>query len=180
MRNVFGVAAVFAAILLATQCAEAQDSVTTLAVRGDVLKPGQWSVADLKQQFAKEIQTVKFTSGADKEQHMGTGVPLVSLLLAATPKTEKVPKHYDLTFLVILEALDHYRVFFSLAELLPACGHSQAWLVWEVDGKALSSKEAPIRLVVLSDQGHDRYIYGITSITLVDGTKLAARLPAGQ
>lgn len=151
-----------------------------IAVRGDVLKPGQWAAADLKQQFAKEIQTVKFTSGTDKEQHMGTGVPLISLLQAAAPKTETVPKHYDLTFLVILEALDHYRVFFSLAELLPACGHAQAWLIWNVDGKSLSGKEAPIRLIVSSDAGPDRHIYGIASITLVDGTKLASQLISGK
>jgi hypothetical protein len=180
MRNVFGVAAVFVAIFLAAQCVEAQDSAATLAVRGDVLKPGQWSVADLKQQFAKEIQTVKFTSGADKAQHMGTGVPLVSLLLAAAPKTEKVPKHYDLTFLVILEALDHYRVFFSLAELIPTCGRAQAWLIWDMDGQTLSGKEAPLRLIVSSDLGPDRHIYGIAGITLVDGTKLANRLTAGH
>ena len=180
MRRCFGIAAVFAAVLLGAPCGEAQESASTLAVRGDILKPGQWSVADLKQQFAKDIQTVKFTSGADKEQHVGTGLPLVSLLLAATPRTEQVPKHYDLTFLVILEALDHYRVFFSLAELLPSCGRAQAWLIWEMDGKALSSKEAPLRLVVSSDQGHDRFIYGVTSVTLVDGTKLAAQLSAGR
>ena len=180
MRHVFGVAAVFAAILLVAQCVKAQESAATLAVRGDVLKPGQWSVADLKQQFAKEIQTIKFATEADRAQHIGTGIPIISLLQAATAKTEKVPKHYDLTFLVILEAHDSYRVFFSLAELLPACGRAQAWLVWDMDGKALSGKEAPFRLVVLSDQGHDRYIYGIASVTLVDGTKLATQLSAGR
>lgn len=180
MRHVFGIAAVLAVILFAAQCVVAQESAATLAVRGDVLHPGQWSVADLRQQFAKKIQTVKFTSGADKEQHMGTGVPLVSLLQAATPKTEKVPKHYDLTFLAILEALDHYRVFFSLAELIPTCGRAQAWLIWDMDGKPLSGKEAPFRLVVLSDQGHDRFIYGIASVTLLDGTKIMTQLAAGR
>jgi hypothetical protein len=176
MRRVFIIATIFAAILLPAQGANNQEAAATLTVHGDVLNPGPWSVVDLKQKFAKEIQTVKFTSGMDKEQHSGTGIPLVSLLLAAAPMTEKVPKHHDLTFLVILEALDHYRVFFSLAELLPSCGRAQAWLIWDVDGKALSRKEAPVRLAILSDQGHDRYLYGIASITLVDGTKLAAQL----
>jgi len=32
----------------------------------------------------------------------------------------------------------------------------------------------------VSDKGHDRYIYGIASVTLVDGTKLASQLAAGK
>jgi hypothetical protein len=108
------------------------------------------------------------------------GIPLISLLQEASPKTEKVPKHYDLTFLVIIEAHDLYQVFFSLAELLPACGNAQAYLIWDVDGKPLSANEAPFRLIVSSDRGHDGNIYGIASITLVDGTKLASQLAAGQ
>jgi len=168
------------AVLFAAQLAWAQERAGTLSIRGDVLKPGRWAVDDLKRQFAKEIQTVKFTSGSDKKQRVGTGVPLLALIQAAEPKTEKVPKHYDLTFLVILEASDSYRVFFSLAELLPQCGHAQVWLLWEADGKLLSGNEAPFRLAVLTDEGHDRCIYGIASMTLVDGTKLATQLASGK
>ena len=178
MRKALGSALLSAAILLLGQCARAQESAASFAVQGDILNPRQWTVSDLRQQFAKEIQTVRFTTGTDQKQHTGTGVPLITLLQAATPKTEKVPKHYDLTFLVILEAHDNYRVFFSLAELLPACGRAQAWLILDTDGKALQGKEAPVRLAILSDQGHDRYLYGIASVTLVDGTKLAAQLSA--
>jgi DMSO/TMAO reductase YedYZ molybdopterin-dependent catalytic subunit len=145
-----------------------------------VLKPGQWSPQDVRQRFADQIQSIKFSTGKDKEQHVGTGIPFASLLQEASPKTEKVPKHYDLTFLVIIEARDSYRVFFSLAELLPACGNAQAYLIWDMDGKPLPPNEAPFRLIVSSDRGHDRNIYGIASITLVDGTKLASQLAAGQ
>ncbi len=161
-------------------CANAQDSAASIDVRGDVLNARQWTVLDLRQKFADELKPIKFTNGTDQEQHMGTGIPLISLLKASAPKTEEIPKHYDLTFLVILEAKDNYRVYFSLAELLPACGHAQAWLILDMDGKALPGKEAPVRLAVLSDQGHDRYLYGIARITLVDGTKLAAQLPSGR
>jgi hypothetical protein len=152
----------------------------SLVVRGAVLKPGPWSPEKIKQRFADQIKSVKFSTGKDKEQHVGLGIPLFLLLQEAAPKTEKVPKHYDLTFLVIIEAHDSYRVFFSLAELLPACGNAQAYLIWDVDGKPLSANQAPFRLIVSSDQGHARDIYGIASITLVDGTKLASQLPAGQ
>jgi hypothetical protein len=166
-------------ILLATtftgQCLLAQET-GSLVARGAVLNPGQWSPQDVKRRFADQIQSIKFSSGKDKEQHLGTGIPFISLLQEAAPKTEKVPKHYDLTFLVIIEAHDSYRVFFSLAELLPTCGNAQAFLIWDVDGKPLPAKEAPFRLIVSSDRGHDRNIYGIATITLVDGTKLANQL----
>lgn len=180
MRRVSSVVAIAAAVIIMGQSIGAQESAASFDVRGDVLKPRQWALSQLKQEFAKEIQTVKFSTGMDQDQHIGTGIPLVSLLQAAELKTEKSPKHYELSFFVILEARDNYRVYFSLAELLPSCGRTQAWLILDMDGQALPAKEAPIRLVVLSDQGHDRYIYGITGMALVDGTKLAARLSAGN
>ena len=167
------------AFIFTGHCLVAQEG-GSLVVRGAVLKPGSWTPQSVKQQFADQIQSIKFTAGKDKEEHVGTGIPLASLLQAAGPKTEKAPKHYDLSFLVIIEAHDSYRVFFSLAELLPACGNAQAYLVWDVDGQPLPGKEAPFRLVVSSDKGHDRYIYGIASITLVDGTKLAGQLATAQ
>lgn len=165
--------------LLVAHCALAQVVPSTVSVRGDVQKPGEWSVAALKQRFAGQVQTVKFTA-ADRQPAVGRGIPLYSLIQEATPKVEKTPKHYDLSFLVILEARDGYRVFFSLAELTPECGNAQVWLVWESDGKPLPEKEAPFRLAVLSDHGHDRCIYGIATMTLVDGTKLANRMGGRQ
>jgi DMSO/TMAO reductase YedYZ molybdopterin-dependent catalytic subunit len=179
MKRKFWVAAIFSVFPLAIY-AYSQNPAASIDVRGDILKPRHWTISDLKQQFPKEIRNVTFTSGLDKEHHTGVGVPLLPLLQAAEPRTEEAPKHYDLTFLVVLEALDRYRVFFSLAELLPSCGRAQAFLIWEVDGMPLPEKQAPLRLVVLSDHGHDRYIYGIAGITLVDGTKLANKLPANQ
>jgi len=166
--------------LLAVQLVMAQERAETIMVGGDVLKPGPWGIEDLKRQFSKDVRTVTFTPGTDKPQQTGTGIPLLALIQAAGPKTEKAPKHYDLTFLVILEARDSYRVFFSLAELLPQCGNAQVWLVWDSNGKPLPDPEAPLRLVVSSDQGHDRYVYGIKTVTLVDGNKLAIRLAGGK
>jgi hypothetical protein len=180
MRHLPFVAVSFALLIFPSSDVPAQDSATALTVRGDVLHPGSWTAGDLREKFSKEIGSLKFTSGRDKQEHAGVGIPLSSLLAATGPRTEKAPKHHDLTFLVVLEALDHYRVFFSLAELLPACGRAQAWLVWEVDGKPLSGTEAPFRLVVLSDQGHDRFIHGIATITLLDGTKIMNQLAAGK
>jgi len=178
MRRTKAVIAVIVFLLLSLG-AYAQQKPVPIDIGGDILKPHPWTVAELKQQFAKEVQAVKFT-GTDKAQHTGTGIPLISLLLASAPKAETNPKHYDLSFFVIIEARDNYHVYFSLAELQPLCGNAQAWLVWDVDGKALMDKEAPLRLTVLSDKDPDRWIWGIAKITLVDGTKLAAKLSGGK
>ncbi len=167
-----------AAAFIAAPSLYSQGEKTGIAIRGDVLKPGLWSVEDLKQKFAKEIQTVQF-AGEKKEQKTATGVPLFSLIQAAGLKTEKTPKHYDLSFFVILEAHDGYRVFFSLAELMPKNGPSKIWLIWDVDGKPLAGKEAPLRLIS-TDRGADRAIYGIGRMTLVDGIRLANQLAAAK
>lgn len=166
------------AALLAAPSVFAQAAKAGITISGDVSKPGLWSVDDLKRQFAKEIQTIKLAIGEDKQEKTATGIPLFSLIKAAELKTEKTPKHYDLSFLVILEARDSYRVFFSIAELMPKDGQAQVWLVWDVDGKPLVGKEAPLRLV--STNRADRSIYGLAGMTLVDGIKLANRLAAGK
>ena len=165
-------------VLAAAHSVFAQAAATGIAIRGDVSKPGVWSVDDLKRQFANEVKTVQFTIGEDKQQKTGTGIPLMSLIKAAELKTEKTPKHYDLSFLVIIEANDGYRVYFSFAEMAAQSGHAEVWLIWDVDGKPLTGKEAPLRLVVSTDRGPDRWIYGIIGMTLVDGTKLANQLAA--
>jgi hypothetical protein len=168
-----------AAFLMACP-AFAQSQDAGLSIRGDVLKPCLWSINDLKRQFAAEVQAIQFTLGENKQQRTGTGIPLLSLIKAAKLKTQKEPKHYDLSFLVIVEARDGYRAHFSFAELSSECGHANVWLFWDVDGKPLSGKEAPLRLVVSTDRDPDRCIYGIASITLVDGTQLANRLAARE
>ncbi len=160
-------------VLLAQFFLPGQESATTLSVRGDIQKPTQWSAELLKTQFASQVQDVKFTAGMDKSVKVGTGIPLLSVIQSAGLQTDKAVKHHDLKFLVVVEAHDGYRVFFSLAELMPQAGNAQAWILWNVDGKPLTGKEAPFRLVVLTDKAADRYIFGVIKITLVDGMKVA-------
>ena len=122
-------------ILLTSFCLLGQDSTTGLSVSGDIQKPLQWSVESMKKQFAGQAQEIKFTAGMDKSVKAGTGVPLLSVIQSAALQTDKSVKHHDLKFLVVVEAYDGYRVFFSLAELLPQGGHAEAWLLWAVDGQ---------------------------------------------
>jgi DMSO/TMAO reductase YedYZ molybdopterin-dependent catalytic subunit len=171
---------IFMAVLLPLRFIPAQDSASILSIRGDVQKPSQWSMESLKSQFAGQVQSVPFTSGKDKQSKEGTGIPLLSVIQAAGLKTDPRVGHHDLKFIVVVEAKDSYQAFFSLAELTPAPGGKpQAFLIWNVDGKPLSEKEAPLRLI-LAAGGEARQIHGVTKISLMDGMKLAKQLKENQ
>ena len=165
----------FLAVLLSATGAFAHE-YTSFDIRGDVQKPHVWSVNEVKKQFADEIQTVK-SSRRDKDKKTvdftATGIPLLSLIKAAEIKTKETPKHYDLSFVVIIEAHDGYRAYFSFAELTLEDKRKQTMLVWEENGKPLAGEEKPFRLLA---NDSDRSIWGITRITLVDGNKLADSL----
>jgi DMSO/TMAO reductase YedYZ molybdopterin-dependent catalytic subunit len=163
-------------VLLVQLLLSGQEPPTTISVRGDIQSPLQFSVEDLKARFAAQIQNIKFTAGMDKSVRVGTGVPLLSVVQAAVLSTDKEIKHHNLKFVVVVEAYDGYRVVFSLAELLPQAGNAQAWLIWNVDGKPLSGKEAPLRLIVPTDKAADRYIFGVTKVMLVDEMKVVNQM----
>ena len=170
-------------ILFLSNSLSAQESDMTMSIGGDVKIPGQWSPEQLKQQFGDQVKKVEFTDPMSSwKKKNGNGIPLLSVIKAAEPRLETVTKfhkdqmHYDMSFLVILEARDKFRVYFSLAELMPQLGSTEVYLVWDKEDKPLSGKEAPFRLVTLNTKMPDREIYGISSITVVDGDKLANQL----
>jgi DMSO/TMAO reductase YedYZ molybdopterin-dependent catalytic subunit len=163
------------AVLLPLWFALAQDSGLSLSVQGEVQKPSQWTMEQLKSQFAGQVQKVNFT-GKDKQPKVGTGIPVLSAIQAAALKTDPSINHHDLKFFVILEAKDSYQAFFSLAELTPTQGRSpQAFLIWDIDEKPLPDTETPLRLI-LTAGGDARQIHAVTKIILVDGVKLAKQL----
>jgi hypothetical protein len=177
MRQFFKTFILYAVVFATLRCVSAQDG-TTLSMRGDIQKSIQWSVEEVKTKFGGQVQDVKFTAGMDKLVKVGTGVPLLSLIQAVTLKTDPAVKHHDLKFLIIVEATDGFRVVFSSAELMPQGGQAQAWLIWNVDGKPITGKEAPFRLVVPTDKAADRAIFGVNQVILVDGVKLATQMKA--
>ena len=122
----------------------AQESAMTLSIMGDVKEPRQWSAEQLKSQFADQIKEVKFTDPFSSwQKKTGNGIPLLFVIKAAEPRLETVTKfhkdqmHYDMSFIVILEARDKFRVYFSLAELMPQLGSTEIYLVWNKEGKPL-------------------------------------------
>jgi hypothetical protein len=64
--------------------------------------------------------------------------------------------------------------------LTPVQGRSpEAFLIWDIDGKRLSERDAPLRLI-LANGGEAGQLHGITTITLVDGAKLVNLLKAKE
>jgi hypothetical protein len=68
---------------------------------------------------------------------------------------------------VIIEAADGYKVAFALAELDSAFTSSKAILADKRDGKPLSAKEGPFRIVVPSDKRPARWVRQVTALRVV-------------
>lgn len=177
-------------VLFSFNSLSAQESAGTISIKGDIKNPSQWSVEQLKAQFADEIKEVKFMDALSQwKEKTGLGIPLYSVIKAAEPMIEKETKwtnrdrkdsklHSYMTFFVILESGDSFRAFFSLAEMMPEFNPSNVYLIWSKDGEPLTGKDAPLRLVNADDKYPDRGIYAIKNIILVDGNKLAKQLKA--
>lgn len=68
---------------------------------------------------------------------------------------------------VQVEAADGYRVAFSLAELDPATGSTEAYIAFERDGEPLDASMGPYRLVVPTDRRGARWVRQVTRIRIV-------------
>ncbi|RYG71047.1 hypothetical protein EON80_06000 [bacterium] len=141
---------------------------TVLNVRGDVQKPATWTLARL--QKAAPVQTIKATLKG--KSYTAKGVSLWALIEAAEPKQDGKVKHSEARFVVLARAKDGYTVSFALPELMPSTGARKAFVVWEANGKPLSGKEGPLRLVIPEDKKPMRWIYGVSAIEIYDGKRL--------
>jgi hypothetical protein len=144
---------------------------TTFRITGDVAKAEDWSVPKLRQDLARHVQTLRYKLKG--KQYSARVVPLLAVIQAAQPKFDPKSKHPEVRFLVLVQGRDGYTVAYSLGELMPNFGNRKVYVALEIDGKPLAEKEAPVRLLVPEDnQDAARWIYGITSITIMDSTKL--------
>ena len=195
MKNCFFIVMILSSILLPLNsllAKESQGSGKVLSIAGAVKNHGQWSIDQLKTQFADQITEVEFWDSLPTwTKRTATGIPLYALIKAAEPDKEKETEwtrrdrsdsvlHSHMTFFVILEARDSFHAFFSLAELMPEFRPAQVYLVWDKDGEPLSGKDAPLRLAIKDAKAPDRGIWGISRITIVDGEKLAEQLKVSK
>lgn len=141
-------------------------------IDGAVSRPGVWTAARLEDEMAGEWRSI--TVPLKGESRSWKCVPLLALLRRAEPKFDSATKHAELAFAVVVRGHDGYTVCFSWAELELAEERSPIWLAVEVDGQPLVENEAPARLIVPGAPHPNRWIFGIESITVVDGRAAVA------
>ena len=141
-------------------------------LRGDVEKPGIWTVARVEKDLKDQVKEVRYT-------HRGTGyvsrsISLLDFVRSAAPKTRKGVGNPLLGMVVVVRAGNGYTASFSAGELMPEYGGREVWIVLGRDGKSLPADEGPVRLVVPSEPDRrERWVYGIRSVTVIDGARAA-------
>jgi DMSO/TMAO reductase YedYZ molybdopterin-dependent catalytic subunit len=113
-------------------------------------------------------QTVRAKDHEGKEAGFA-GVPLVEVLKAAGLKFGQDLRGPALATFVVTEASDGYRVVFALPELDPAFTDRVVLLAYERDGKVLSEREGPLRIVVPGEKRHARWVRQVIAMKVGRG-----------
>lgn len=95
------------------------------------------------------------------------GVALIELLKRAGCPTGGDLKGKALASYVLAVARDGYAVTFTLAELEPAIGGSNVIVANKRDGKPLSSREGPLRIISASDKKPARSVRMLDTLRVV-------------
>ncbi len=141
----------------------AAEGPAKLTVDGDVAKPLELTVADLKK-MTRETATL---TEMDGKKTSYDGVPLTEILSKAGVPSGKEMRGKFLAGYVLVEARDGYEVVFSLGELDSGTGTTHATVADERDGQALAEKQGPIRLVVSSDKRPARSVRMVGKLHVV-------------
>ena len=117
----------------------------------------------LAQRYAKE-KGIKNLSAILRDENL----PLPELLRAGGLVLESgMPNIRDIvTSTVLVEAVDGYRVVFSLAELDPTLTDRVILLADTKDGQPLPSREGPFRIIVPGDKLPARWVRQVKSVTV--------------
>ena len=109
-------------------------------------------------------QTVKTTDHDAPATFQGV---LVSDVLARVdvPSGEKLRGKLMALYLLV-EAADGYRAVFALPELDPAFTDHKVYLVFKRDGKPLSDKEGPFRIVIPDEKRPSRWVRQATALKI--------------
>lgn len=133
-----------------------------LTVSGVVTATNEYTLEQLQQ-----LPAVTITARDHGKDAQFTGVAMDELLRrAGAPLGEQLHRK-ELVKGVIVRAIDHYEVLFSLAELDPATGGRRAVLAWSCNGAPLPASQAPLRLVVPDDKRPTRWVRQVCGIEVV-------------
>ncbi len=153
--------AIALSLLLAAPAAVASPSLELVGLDG---QGRAVTVAELQNLEPREITV---PDPHTKEPARYRGVALTSVLGLAGPAFGQPLRGPLLVAHLRVEAADGYRVAFSLPELDPRTGSTEALLAYELDGQPLNPELGPFRLVVPTDRRGARWVRQVTRLVLV-------------
>ncbi|HKR12349.1 MAG TPA: molybdopterin-dependent oxidoreductase [Pyrinomonadaceae bacterium] len=133
-----------------------------LTVGGEVAQPLKLTAEDLGKLPRRSV-SAKDHDGKDTSFE---GVDLVEVLKLAGVKLGEHLRGKELTLFLLVEAADGYRAVFALPELDPAFTDRIIILADRREGKPLSEKEGPVRIVVPGEKRQARWVRQVTSLTI--------------
>jgi hypothetical protein len=136
----------------------------TLTVQTDSGKQVVLSRTDLE-----ALPHVKVTASEHSSGPMNfEGVTLKNILEKAGVTFGESMKGKRLTNCLLVEGADGYRVVIALPELDPGFTDKQTLLAFLRDGKPLSEKEGPYRVVISDEKRMARWVRQVTTVKIVD------------
>src|SRR5262245_31580121 len=164
LRRICLVIGIFVALVSAIygQKPQATAPEISLSISGEVERPLKLTAADLGKLPRRSIHA-KDPGGMESEYE---GSPLVDVLKLAGVKFGEGLRGKNLALYLVVEASDGYRAVYALPELDPTYTDKVVMLVDKRDGKALDSKEGPLRLVVPDEKMHARWVRQVTGLVI--------------
>jgi len=135
-----------------------------LRIGGAVSTPLVLTVADLKNMPRKKLTVV---NPHNKKTEIYEGVLLEDLLRKAAVTQGENLRGAAMATYVLAEAIDGYRVVFSLAELDSGILESEVIVADTLDGAALGAKDGLFKLVAPHEKRPARWVRMLKSITVV-------------
>ncbi|GHA87372.1 molybdopterin-dependent oxidoreductase [Streptomyces termitum] len=138
-------------------------SAGTLALWGEVARPGTLTVADLRRGWEQRRAEVVFDCAtAGPQRHTFTGPLLREVVAAARPRFDPARRKERSRFLLAVSGGDGHHAVLSWAEVDADFGDAPVLLATRVDGRDLDAVGA--HLVVPSDRCGARYVSAVTGI----------------
>jgi hypothetical protein len=135
---------------------------THVSVRGDGIQALRLESSDLARMPRRSIKA----RDRDGRESVFDGVSLAEILKKAGLKQGKELRGELLASYLLVEASDGYRVVFALPELDEAFTDRVVLLADSRDGKPLSDREGPFRIVVPDEKRPARWVRQVVSLTI--------------
>jgi DMSO/TMAO reductase YedYZ molybdopterin-dependent catalytic subunit len=140
--------------------AEKAKAGAMLAVKGEVAHPLQLTAADLARMPRRTVKA----RDHDGKEAVFEGVQLGEVLKKSGAKVGVGLRGEMLSYYLLVQAADGYRVVFALPELDEAFTDRIVLLADRRDGKALDDHEGPLRIVVPDEKRAARWVRQVTSL----------------